>query len=244
MISAHVNRPRRVSVPFVLAIFSFRYDAHLVPDLLTNIRPMVDGWISFDDRAATEEFSDEPRRRRALLAAARDAGADWVLAVDPDERFERRLADAMPALTAVSDPVVYSFPLRELYAPDVYRIDGIWGRKRQGRLIRVPSRIAEAPTPLHAPWHTLIPDAAIRRAEFNLYHLKMITPARRRARRDLYNRLDPERRSQRDGYDYLADDRHMRLERIPEGRGFDPPFVEDYGLWMADEHAPPTSSGR
>ena len=33
--------------PRVLALFSFRHDAHLVQDLIENIRPMVDGWVSY-----------------------------------------------------------------------------------------------------------------------------------------------------------------------------------------------------
>jgi hypothetical protein len=29
-----------------------RYDAHLVPDLIANIDPIVDGWIALNDRQA------------------------------------------------------------------------------------------------------------------------------------------------------------------------------------------------
>ncbi len=33
------------------AVFSYRYDAHLVPDLIANIAPVVDGcWIALNDR--------------------------------------------------------------------------------------------------------------------------------------------------------------------------------------------------
>ena len=52
---------------------AFRYDAHLVPGLLANIEPMVDGWISYDDRGSDAEFSDEPARRRPLR---REIGPD------------------------------------------------------------------------------------------------------------------------------------------------------------------------
>ena len=54
----------------LLAVFSYRYDAQLVPGLLANIDPVVDGWIAFDDRAASGVFSSEPARRRAFLASA------------------------------------------------------------------------------------------------------------------------------------------------------------------------------
>lgn len=33
-----------------IAVFSYRYDAHLVPDLIANLDPIVDGWIALDDR--------------------------------------------------------------------------------------------------------------------------------------------------------------------------------------------------
>ena len=236
MIAVHLHpkRTRHENAPRVLALFSFRYDAHLVPDMLLNIEPMVDGWLSFDDRAATEMFTSEPVRRRALLVAAKEAGADWVLAIDPDERFERGLADAMPQLTAVSGAVGYHFALRELYAPDAYRVDGVWGRKHQCRLFRMPAEIGHAPTPLHSPWPTLAPGIELRSSGFSLYHLKMIAPVRRQGRRDLYNRLDPERQSQAIGYDYLTDETGMVLERIQEGRGYEPAFRDDNGLWMAN----------
>ena len=72
----------------VLAVFSFRYDAHLVSDLIENLRPIVDGYVAYDDRGADAPYSDERVRRVALLAAAHDMAAQWVLCVDPDERLE------------------------------------------------------------------------------------------------------------------------------------------------------------
>ena len=90
---------RRHARPNVVAIFSFRYDAHLVPDLITNIAPVVDGWVAYDDRASTEVFSNEWVRRKALIETAQSLGARWILAIDPDERVERRLANRLPRLT-------------------------------------------------------------------------------------------------------------------------------------------------
>lgn len=62
--------------PRILAVFSYRYDAHLVPDFLENIRPGVHGYVAWDDRSAEAALSDEPTRRARLFAAARDLGAD------------------------------------------------------------------------------------------------------------------------------------------------------------------------
>jgi len=234
MIERHYPSGR---TPRLLALYSFRYDAHLVPALQENIAPLVDGWISYDDRAATGEFSDEPARRFALLTAAHDAGAEWVLAMDPDERIESRARRMLPLLLD-GEASAYSVSFRELYTPHHYRVDGRWGQKSQVRLIRIADGVVP-PTRdgLHTSWHELIPAAKPRRSGINLYHLKMIDPARRQARAALYERLDPEHAMQTIGYDYLADDTALSLERIPIGRGYRPRHVDDGALWMSTGHA-------
>ncbi|MBN9022313.1 MAG: hypothetical protein J0H08_09520 [Rhizobiales bacterium] len=210
--------------PRVVAAFSFRYDAHLVPDLIENLRPAVDGYAAFDDRQATELFSDEPARRRALVAAARGMGARWVLFVDPDERHEAALAERMRKLTAVKKPVVWGFNYRELYTPDSYRVDGLWGKKQRYSLF-----------PLR--------DGGYKRklTGLNIYHLRPIIRERRLARRDLYKRLDPEGAYQAVGYDYLAEEDGLALEPIPDGRGYRPAHKEDGRLWAGALDADPPS---
>jgi hypothetical protein len=200
--------------------------------MLANISPLVDGWVAYDDTGSEALFSDEVHRRRALLTAAREAGADWALAVDPDERFEAGLADAMNRLTSTDRIVCYSFALREMFSPHKYRVDGLWGGKRQTRLLRLTDRFAENVAPLHSSWQSLIVDAEHVPTDFNLYHLKMITPQRRQARADLYNRLDPERKIQPVGYDYLAEDEGAVFEVIAPHRRYLPRHEEDGGLWM------------
>ena len=192
MISVQIKPGAR---PDVLAIFSFRYDAHLVPALLANIEPMVDGWVFYDDRAGEGVFSNEVRRRTLLLNAARDAGARWALAVDPDERFEAPLTSCIRALTAHPGRC-YSFALREMYSPTAYRVDGVWGAKRQARLLSLDQGVVAPEGDLHLPWSRFAPHARIEHTDFNLYHLKMITRARRVARAALYNHLDPDGRMQ------------------------------------------------
>lgn len=230
MISSHVKSS---GAPNVLAVFSFRYDAHLVPDMLASVGPMVDGWIAYDDRRSEDVFSHEIHRRTNLLIAAREAGARWALAIDPDERFEQRLIGEMPRLTqSGGGPLAYTFDLREMYAPDAYRVDGVWGIKLQARLLSLADGVVRPEGNLHLSWASFIPPADLVDTQLNLYHLKMITPERRRARAALYNQLDPGRSAQEIGYDYLADDEGAVLERIPPGRGYFPPHVDDGGLWM------------
>ncbi len=218
--------------PRVLAVFSFRYDAHLVPALVQNITPIVDGWLAYDDRASNALYSNEVRRRAMLLRAARNAGADWALAVDPDERFETGLAGAMEALIADTAATAHTFALRELYAPDTYRVDGLWGDKRQDRLLCLKDGVIEPKGDLHLPWVSFIPKPRVAHTPFDLYHLKMIAPERRQARAALYKHLDPAARMQKIGYDYLTDETGAAFERIPQGKGYLPRHVDDGDLWM------------
>ncbi len=215
--------------PHVVALFSFRYDAHLVPALVQNIAPAVDAWIGYDDRAAPELLSNERYRRRILALKARELGARWVLTVDPDERFEQALADRIGALTSEARRCAWNFQLREMFATDRYRVDGRWGSKWQPRLFPLLGDYRVGSAELHTPICEHYPKRA---TGLNLYHLKMITPERRRARSALYRRLDPDQRRQEAGYDYLADDSGAVLEDIPSGRGYHPPHREDGGLWM------------
>lgn len=221
-------RGRRSGRVNVVAVFSFRYDAHLVPDLIANLDPIVDAWVALDDRESDALFSNEVDRRRLLLQAAADTGARWGLGIDPDERLEGGLADKIDDLTRTMMPVAWSFDLRELYASDRYRTDGAWGSKAQARLFPLRGDLSLGSKELHGSWSDFPP----RPSGFNLYHLKMIDPVRRRKRTDLYNYLDPEKRYQDIGYDYLADDTGAILECIPPGRSYSPPHRDDGGLWM------------
>lgn len=230
--------------PRVLAVFSYRYDAHLVPALLANIEPLVDGWISYDDRNGKGLFSNEVHRRVALLTTAQKAGASWALAVDPDERFESRFAQEIDRLVEDKDVSAYTFALREMYTPDHYRVDGVWGQKRQPRLLSLRRGITTPKGDLHLPWSRFIPEPVLSDVDINLYHLKMISLERRKARAALYEHMDPEHRMQSIGYNYLANDQGTKLERIVREREYLPRHVEDSGLWMPEFTSPSGSGSR
>ena len=220
--------------PRLIAVFSFRYDAHLVPDLVENLRPIVDGYAGHDDRSSPQAISPEPERREALVRAAREMRADWILVVDPDERLEMRAAERLSELTRNKDPIAWGFRLRELYTPDAYRIDGIWGKKVAFRLFPVLEGQEFAQAEHHGLKHPI--GYPQRMSDLNLYHLKMIASGRRVARRDLYNRLDPHRTLQPIGYDYLADETGLVVEPIPRDRRYTPVHRDDGALWMPDSH--------
>ncbi|MCX7286950.1 MAG: glycosyltransferase [Rhodobacterales bacterium] len=237
MLHHEIFRQPAKDEPLILAVFSYRYDAHLVPDLIENIRAGVHGFVAWDDRTADTELSDEPSRRSSLFNAARALGADWLLTPDPDERLESGFSGWLPDLIAEGDRTVWNFALREMYSPTHYRTDGAWGGKSKVILLPVAAARVDPAQRLHFP---TVGDGAgflLRDARINLYHLRMATSARRQLRRDLYAAADPDRRFQAIGYDYLADDRGLRLEPIPKARGFLPPFVDDHGLWSPDPQA-------
>ncbi len=230
--SASIGRRLRRE-PRIFAAFSFRYDAHLVPALIANIAPIVDGWVAYDDRQATDVFSNEVQRHFELIAAAKRHGADWIFAIDPDERIERNARKKLLKLVNKGPRTAWLLRLRELYAPGSYRVDGLWGKKRLARFFPAYWPPRQRPMSLHGNW---FPDGwfRARRCNVNLYHLKMLTPERRQARSRLYKFLDPENRFQPIGYDYLADDLGAAFEAIPPGREYLPPHKEDGGLWCAD----------
>ncbi|MCU0826787.1 MAG: glycosyltransferase [Tabrizicola sp.] len=223
--------------PLVLALFSYRYDAHLVPDLLENLRPGIHGYVAWDDRSADAALTDEPTRRNRLITASRELGASWLLTADPDERLERGFADVLPGLVAQGRRFVWAFRTCEMFDPGHFRVDGPWGGKQKVVLCPIEAGRIDPSAALHG---SIIGDGAgfaLRDARINLYHLRMALPARRKLRRDLYAAADQERRFQDMGYDYLADERGMVLQPLTADRNFLPPFIEDHGLWSPDPGA-------
>lgn len=237
MLQHQIFRQPPPGQPLVLAAFSFRYDAHLVPDLLENLRPAIHGFVAWDDRQAEAALSDEPTRRTRLLQAARAQGATWLLTADPDERFETGFAGWLPALLAEGDRTLWRFTLREMFSPTHYRSDGLWGAKSVLRLFPLRAAATDPTLALHGFWVADESGYRHRDSRINLYHLRMASPARRKLRRDLYAAADPERRFQAVGYDYLDDERGMQLEPMPPGRHFTPAFIEDNGYWAPDPGA-------
>ena len=231
MLESQITRKPLRNEPMVLAAFSYRYDAHLVADLLRNIAPSTHGYVAWNDQSADAALTSETTRRTLLLEEALRLGAAWILAVDPDERFEDNLAAQMPHMLERGEGNVWMFTLREMFDPERYRTDGVWGRKSLMRLFPMQAVKGKLTAALHGRWISDTTGYAMRDSRINLYHLRMATQARRSLRRDLYTAADSGRAFQKIGYDYLNDERGMRLERIPASRAFSPSFVEDGGLW-------------
>ena len=221
-----------------------------LPAWLRNVAPQVDGVIALDDgsRDGTGEWLasraevlevvrvpaarprwDEVGNHRALVTAALRHDAEWVICVDADERLERDFrvrAEIVIGRGRLLGLTAYQVRVRELWdRADRYRADGIWGRKAVARLFRVRADHGFDERPLHAR-KTPVQARHIGRylplADLELYHLGVLTPERRRARREKYERIDPEARWQPGiGYAYLTDDRDLQVRRVPAPRSYD-----------------------
>lgn len=214
--------------PKVYAIFSYRYDANLIPDLKKNLKGIVDEYITHDDRSRKDTWYHEGEVRNKLIEEARKKGANWVLCIDPDERFEKGAAREIKKLVKTKGKVVFGFRFRELWTPDEYRSDGIWDNKVKYILFPLLPDQKFMNKKVHSQWHPQNDDYKLIKTDLNLYHLKNIDPENRTARKELYKSLDPDNKIQSIGYDYLDDEKNLQLTPIKKNRQFYPKYSESY----------------
>ena len=242
---------RRRRRPRLLALLPVRDEMRYLPDYFENAAPHVDGVVVLDDGSSdgSDEYAasrpevlevirlprrtphdwDDARNHRLLIEAARRHRPDWLLGLDADERLERDFrarAEAVIERADVSDISAYSLRLREVWgSPTTIRVDGIWGKKRTARLFRSMEDHVFDDRTLHPHWAPLNarrPNGSFPRANLIIYHLRMLHLEDRIARRDRYKALDPDRRFQPIGYDYLTDETGIELKEIPKKRGYRP----------------------
>lgn len=231
----------------LLALLRFRDEARRLPGYFANVAPQVDGIIALDDGsidgsaelAAREpkviELLSRPReagfdevgQRRILTQAGIRHEGDWLLGLDADERLERRAGQRIRARIEEDGggaDDAYALPICELWdRPDAFRVDGIWGRKARTTLFRAGGEHRYDERPLHGQWASVsgTPFGSHPRIDARIYHLAMLRPEDRSRRRARYSELDPDRRWQRIGYDYLTDEAGLELRRIEPGRGYE-----------------------
>jgi hypothetical protein len=231
----------------LFALLRFRDEAGRLPGYLANVAPQVDGIIALDNGSidgSVELVAREPKmiallRRprgapfddggdhRALTQAGIEHGGDWLLGIDADERLERGCGDRARARIAADHGHghdAYAVPICELWdRPDAFRVDGIWGEKAKTSLFRASEEHRFDDRPVHSQWASTSgpPFGRHRRIDARIYHLGSLSREDRLARRARFRELDPDGRWQRIGYDYLTDERGLRLERIEPGRDYD-----------------------
>lgn len=215
----------------IVALVPYRFDADHLDDLHRNLKGFADEVITVND-AAGDLMKDEGRFRTGMLELAKQAHADYVTFIDPDERVERSAAKKLRALVEqhAGENVLYQFRLREMYTPNKYRIDGVWGQKTKVMLFPLREENEYSKAVLHWPRHPINGGFKVLETGLNVYHLKHIRPELRRHRKELYLMLDPANQSNgAAGYKYLDDETGMELQKIPLGRGYAPKY-RNYAL--------------
>lgn len=214
--------------PKIIACFAFRYDFHLIPDLLLNLEGIISDYVYHDDRKNKTLWFDESKIRIKLINQAKEKGADWILGIDPDERFEKNAKHLIKNLVKNKSKIIYGFKFRELYHPLKFRVDGVWGTKTKFVLFpNLPDQDFMS-LKVHQQWAPINSDYKKILTDINLYHLKMIKKQNRIARRDIYKKLDPNNEIQAIGYDYLTDEKNIVLESILKNREYLPKYREEY----------------
>ena len=233
----------------LLGLLAVRDDLRYLPGYVASVGAQTDGIIALDDGSSdgSAEFLEAceevieliriPRDRPAwdevgnylrLVDAGLRHGADWLVSLDADERVERDFRTRLEWVIARGRLVglsSYQVKLRELWnSPEHYRSDGIWGEKIRARIFRARSGASFDDRPLHG-LKVPLEEFRVRRypvADLEVYHLRMLRPEDRRARRERYERADPDSIWQPViGYAYLTDERGLRLERIDPTRAYD-----------------------
>lgn len=217
-------------MPRLVAVYARRHEPQwLVDELHANLSPWVDALVEVDDRqrSATESWGHEGALRARQWVAAADAGADWVLMVDPDERLEDRAGETIRPLMDGPD-ALYRLTLRELFKPDAYRVDGKWGLLRRTRLFPLREGQQMSAKAIHAPAVPVLTNLPRLDVDVNLYHLKMVEPANRQRRAAAYGRAEAQHGVRRRQWGALVQTHGMRLESLPGGREFTPGYSRPY----------------
>ncbi len=193
--------------------------------MIENTRGFIDGYCCFDDSANDQIWiGHEGNVRKKTFEYAREMGADWVLCIDPDERFEVNAGNVIKKIVKKRkyDKTVFGFKFRELYGSKTeYRIDGIWGGKTRYCLFPLNEGQLFSNLSIHAHRCPINSEYKMELLDINLYHLKMISRENRILRRDVYKQVDVNN-VQTLGYDYLTDEKDIVLEVIPNDRLFYP----------------------
>lgn len=206
--------------------------------VLEAIAPVVDRVIFFNDASFPERWQQgnnvevlcslrmkpewhDYANRLALLARATAYECDWVLWVDDDWTFpgitRERLFEQISRADAEHRCGV-NYSLREMWDEKHYRSDGIWKEKRRtvlqknslsyrGITWRESHLQPLHAMPLPASWNMLETDCEV-------LHWGMCSPYLRKQRVDKHNKLDPDKKWQQMGYDYMIDETGIELTPI------------------------------
>ncbi len=238
----------------VICVMCIRNESKNLPGCIKHLEKYVDKFVVFDDDSTdnsveilnsfpkvaeviTEKqkgkhYWGERHNRETVLRKALEISSvknPYVLCVDPDERFEIRFLKKLRTIIDENYGKAINIHFRECW-DDIkqYRVDGIWGKKNKTLLFPLQKQMTfNYENEYHIPWHYReITDIIY--MDYNLYHLNMVKKEDREKRKKLYNKLDPNKKFQPIGYDYLTDERGIILEKIKYKKRYDYRTVDKY----------------
>lgn len=220
----------------LVVLYGRKYEPDfLVEDMKKNLW-WADDFAEIDCRSRDELWMHEGDYRLEAREKAREMKADWCLWTSPDERWEDGAEKLIrPLIDDNKEKIIFEFLLRELFHPMWYRNDGIWNQKWRQRLFPLydDQLMRYQPIQVGGCPHGSYP---VQKVNVNIYHLKMIEPENREMRIKVFKELDPKGIYQVQGYDYLNDQLEAVVERVPEGRGYTPPYTKPYKFIVPDKY--------
>ena len=232
----------------LFAVAGWKYEPEWLVDKMKENMSFFDEICIVDTRNRKEFWIDEGYYRKLQRKELQKKGikpGDWVFVTSPDERLETGAESEIKSFMAQYVDKIGSFPLKEMWTPTAFRVDGIWNNKTRPRLYQYrpgqifsSKRIQQAPVPV-------LPKCERLPMKSRIYHLKNIEPENRINRAEAYKKMDPEYRymNRRNpslrlidpdrkllnmGYDYLYNEEGMVLRTIEKGREFTPPYNKKY----------------
>lgn len=239
----------------IIAVLCVYNESLNIDGCLSHLEKYVDKIIIFDDGSTDQTvdiaqrhkkvikiiknlhktFWNERKNRETVLREAFSISRKenvWALCVDADERLEQSFLTNLRSIIKKHENknAALALHFRELWNDlNHYRTDGIWGQKRKAILFKLKSQMTfNYSQEHHIPWYYQeLHDKEIL-LDYNIYHLKMIKSKDRKKRATLYNQLDPDKKMQPIGYDYLTDTTGIRLTKITQNQTFNRSTVPDY----------------
>jgi len=173
-------------------------------------------------------WNDNANRLMSMTAAAH-MDADWILSIDSDEDIDHRINSRDDMEEIINDLEKAGcnsmwFALREMWESEyIYRADGLWGTKTRLRLKKnfLKGKEAAIKPSIEKKYHGGFnyPGIPIKAgpAVYEIYHYGCVTESKRQQRVAKYNELDPDKKFQRMGYDYMLDYSGLELKTV-EGK--------------------------